>query len=342
MNTAKNTKYFNPLNILYFVLGTLLVVFLLFQIDFQDMLSVILNVSPGMLVLGGLLYLCKGLVRGFRFWRINANLRPGFFRMLRLTLGTSLASQLLPLKLGELTYIYAARKDFRTTLSQSLSVLIVVRIFDMLAISLLFVLAALLLAVPGYLTIYFRYIVAFIALLLLVLVIFLVAGRHVSAVGGWLMRVRWFNRSRWLRKIEQTVEALLEELSRFRGSQYLELAGYSLLEWGVNFGMYAALLYGIGLTPSLFDPVVAVTFAALASLLPINSFGNFGMQEAGWMTGMMLLGYSRETALTSAFATHLLSLGYMLILGGAAWLSYLVNGRFSSLAAAPPVDKRQN
>ena len=62
---------------------------------------------------------------------------------------------------------------------------------------------------------------------------------------------------------------------------------------------------------------------ALASVLPVNSFGNFGTQEAGWASGMVLLGYSQQTALTSGFATHLLSLAYMLVLGGAAWISYL-------------------
>ncbi len=338
MNSPKTSKYFSPINILYFIAGIFLLGLLLLQVDFKNLVSLILNIPPGLLILGLLIYLCKALVRGFRFWRINAPSRPGYLKMLRLSLASSLASQLLPLKMGELTYVYAVKKDFQTSISQGLSSLIIVRIFDLLAISLLFVLAALLNVLPGSLSIYFNYVVAFIGFLLLCLLALVFAGRFFTAISGRLLAHRWLKKYALLHKLQKAGEDLLVDLGKYRGKQYLELIGYPLLEWGINFAMYFVLLRGIGLSPHLLDPVVAVTFAALASLLPISSFGSFGTQEAGWATGLILLGYSQDSALTSAFATHLLALGYMLILGGAAWLSYFAGAGATAQAEQPPAD----
>jgi len=155
MKSARLSRHLTPINILYFILGTLLLGVLLYQIDFQGLVLQILSVPVGLLLLGAALYLVKSAVRGFRFWRINAPTGSGYWRMLRLTLATSLASQLLPLKMGELAYVYIVKKEFQSTIPQGLSTLIIIRIFDMLSVALLFVVATLSAALPANLSIYF-------------------------------------------------------------------------------------------------------------------------------------------------------------------------------------------
>lgn len=335
MKSTAVTKHLTPLNLLYFVLGTLLLVILLLQVDFQGLTQQVLNIPPGLLLLGGVLYLCKGAARGVRFWRMNAAARPGYWKMLRLTFATSLASQLLPFKLGELTYVYVVKRELRTPISQGLSALIIIRIFDLLAIALLFVLAAAVLSLPGDFSIYFNYILALIGGLLALLAGFIFAGKYFAILSARLLALTWLRRVRLAQKMQQSMAELLAELGKFRGRQYVELIAYPLIEWGINFVMYGVLLRGIGLSPRALDPVVAVTFAALANLLPLNSVGNFGVQDAGWTSGMLLLGYPQDIALTSALSTHLLALGYMLVLGGIAWLSYLVRPGAAQETAAP-------
>jgi hypothetical protein len=39
------------------------------------------------------------------------------------------------------------------------------------------------------------------------------------------------------------------------------------------------------------------------------------------------MGFSRENAISSGFATHLLTLAHMLLLGGFSWLTYLLPER---------------
>lgn len=339
MKPPSVSKHLTPLNTLYFLLGTALLIVLLIQVDFQRLVRQVLDIPPGLLLLGGVLYLCKGAVRGIRFWRINAAARPGYWKMLRLTFATSLASQLLPFKLGELTYVYGIRRELRTPLSEGLSALIIIRIFDLLAISLLFVIAAVALSLPGGFSIYFYYILALIGVLLALLVGFIFAGRYFTTISARLLALLRLKDNHLLHKLQKSLANLLTELGKYRGGQYIELIGYPFVEWGINFVMYGVLLRGIGLSPRALDPVVAVTFAALANLLPLNSVGNFGVQDAGWTTGMLLLGYPQADALASALATHLLTLGYMLILGGIAWFSYLISAGDRGEAAVSPTDR---
>jgi glycosyltransferase 2 family protein len=316
-------KYISPLNILFFGLGLLLLAFLLSQVDFQNLARLIAHIPPIYLVLGGIIYLLKSTIRSFRFWRINAEAHPSFLKMLRLTLASSLASQLLPLKLGELTYIYLVKKEIDSPITQGISSLIIIRIFDLLAISILFILAALGFGISNGLSVYFSYVLGFIAFLVILLIALVSAGKYFSPIANRLVQNTFLGKIPLIGKAQNGLERILAGLGKFKGKEMIELVSYPLLEWLVNFAMYHVLLQGMGLSPRPLDTVIGVSFAALASVLPVNSFGNFGTQEAGWATGLLLSGFSQQTALASGFATHLLALGFMLGMGGVAWISYL-------------------
>lgn len=315
------------LNILYFVLGMAVLIFLLRKIDFNGLIRLVVSVNPLYLLLGGVIYLCKALVRSMRLVSVNQRSRPRLMDMLRLTLAYSLAGQILPLKLGELSYIYLLKKDQRSSIPQGVSSLVVVRIFDLLAIALLFVLISLLVRLPQNLSVYFYSVLAFVGVLLVIIVLMLALARFASPILNFIFGLRLVQKLPFAPKIRGAAQSIFDELIQYRPGQYALWGGLALVEWLVNYASFHVLLLGIGMTPTFFDTVVCVTFAALASVLPINSFGNFGTQEAGWATGLVLLGYPQEIAITSGFATHLLTLGYMLLLGGLSWISYLVKGR---------------
>lgn len=322
---AVSRRHVTPLNMVYFFLGLALLILLLQKIDFQSLLNLIFKIKPEYLLLGGVAYSAKAILRAFRFLRCNGQVKPNLIKMLRLTLASSLASQLLPLKLGELSYIYLLKKDYQSSITQGVSSLMIVRVFDLLAIALLFILISFVVGVPAGLSIYFYFILAFIATILLLLSSLLFISRYYQSVLNFIFRFSVFQNNQWFIKLQRGLENLLHDLSKYTLQQYGEFVITALLEWFINYISFHAILVGAGLTPLFYDTVVAVTFAAFASVLPINSFGNFGTQEAGWASGLVLLGYTQETALTSGFATHLLTLGYMIILGGISWLSYLLN-----------------
>ena len=298
---------------------------LLRQVDFPALINQILKIPFTFLLLGGLIYGVKAVLRAARFARMNARQEGvSLLRMLRLSLASSLASQLLPLKLGELSYVYLLKREYRSPVAQGLSTLMLIRLFDMLAVALLFVAFALLVRLPASLSLYFYSILAFVGLLLALILALLFGARFVEPLLAYLFRFRWVRRVPYLFKLRGMLAGVALDLQRYSPRAYAEWTVLAALEWLVNYFTYHVLLIGIGLQPALFTTVVTVTFAALASVLPINSFGSFGTQEAGWATGLVLLGYRQEVAITSAFAAHLLILGYILLLGGLSWLSYLL------------------
>lgn len=323
MNQTTAKKYLTPLNLFYFALGLLILIFLVRKIDFPALIQLMLKIKPEYLVLGGLIYLCKAVTRSVRFTRINTRSSPDFFKMLRLSLATSLASQLLPLKLGELSYVYLLKKDNRSSIPQGLSTLMVIRIFDLLAISLLFIIISFVLRLPPNLSIYFYSILAFIGFLLMLILGLLLVSRNSRVVLQFISRFPNLHKLPFMDKILAVLEGIFEDLKQYQAREYLEWTALAALEWLINYATYHVILVGIGLTPTFFDTVVGVTFAALASILPINSIGSFGTLEAGWAAGLVLLGYPQQIAITSGFATHFLTLFYMLLFGGLSWLSYL-------------------
>ena len=324
MDNASAKKNFSAWKIISFGLGLALLYFLLRQIDFHSLLRLLLQVNLVYLLLGSLMYLGKAFTRTFRIMRLNQAVSPGFIRMLRLTLATGLASQLLPMKLGEFSYVYLLKKEHRSPISHGLSSLMAIRIIDLLAISLLFVLASLVFPTPGGLSIYLRSVMIFMGILLAMILGMLFLSVNERFNVQFLYRWHVVERFTILQKFVHAVEGFIVDFRQYQSLQYLEWLGLALLEWFINYAVFYLLLLGLGLTPTYFDTVVGVTFAALASVLPVNSFGNFGTQEAGWATGLILLGYSKDIALTSGFATHLLTLLFMLIFGGISWLSYLI------------------
>ena len=320
MSSKKNLS---PWNILYFVLGLFVLYFLIKQINLHDLIQLIFQVKIEFFLLGGLLYLCKSLMRTQRFKRINQRFSPRFLEMLRLTLATSLASQIMPMKLGELSYVYLMKKEEQSSISFGLSSLVVIRLIDLLTISLLFIIITLTAHPSAELSIYFQSILWFMAFLLAIIFGLLILSAFDRANLQFLLRFRLVKRLSLLKKLVLGLDDLLTNLKQYTIFEYLEWTGLASIEWMINYLVFYVLLVGLGLAPTFFDTVVSVTFASLASVLPINSIGNFGTQEAGWATGMVLLGYSKEVAIASGFATHLLTMAYMLFFGGIAWLSYL-------------------
>ena len=324
MSLSTARRRITPLRIFYFLLGVIVLGLLLRKVDFAALEHYLFSIRIEFLLLGGLAYLCKSMLRAWRFLRLNAPAKPRFPAMLRLTLASSLASQLLPLKLGEVAYVYLLKKEFRASITQGVSSLLIIRVLDLLAISLLFIFGALLLRLPPGLNTYFFYVAGFVGLLLVGLLAAFVAIQYFPNLIHSLLRSGRFARFPLVVKLQNALLKIVLELGEYRQQNLPGWLGLALLEWLINFGVYYLLLVGIDLAPTALDTVVAVTFAALASVLPVNSFGNFGTQEAGWASGLVLLGYAQQTAVTSGFATHLLQLGYMLLLGGLGWVSYLL------------------
>jgi uncharacterized membrane protein YbhN (UPF0104 family) len=75
------------------------------------------------------------------------------------------------------------------------------------------------------------------------------------------------------------------------------------------------VIKAIGLQLSPFDAWFLAAVQLPLQLLPIQGVANSGTHEAGWVTGLTLLGVPSEHTLTAAIATHVLFFAYILALG---------------------------
>jgi uncharacterized membrane protein YbhN (UPF0104 family) len=128
------------------------------------------------------------------------------------------------------------------------------------------------------------------------------------------------------------VERLVGEIESGLGSlggprQYADLMLSSLAVWVSSFAMLHVLLLGLGVHVASSQTLIGATAATLTSVLPINSLGNFGTLEAGWVGGFLLVGMNPDTALSTGFAVHLQALVYAFVFGLPAWAWVLWQGR---------------
>lgn len=321
--------HLTPGRIVLFLLGVILLLFLLYSVDEQELLRLVLTIPFRWFLLGGLAYLAKCLVRSLRILHVNRLPLRTYPDMLRLWLASSLAAQLLPFKMGELVYLFLLRRTQNVPIPKGVSGAVLLRLLDLLALIVLFIFAALTFGAPltpatrpFQITFFLLGLAAAGGLGFLLL--------SSAAAGRWVDRLLSGQRLAGNRVAIQLRSAAADFFTHLQGWAKKDLAawlGLSLLEWSANFLSFHALLIGLNMQPTLFATVVCVTFAALTAVLPINTIGNFGTQEAGWTAGLVLLGYDQKAALASGFAAHLLTIGYMLVLGGPAWLSYFFTQR---------------
>ncbi|MFT3892263.1 MAG: lysylphosphatidylglycerol synthase transmembrane domain-containing protein [Anaerolineales bacterium] len=321
MNTSPAKKPITLTKVISFCVGLVVLYLLLSQINFRDLSRLLFTIKPFHLLLGGFIYLCKASVRSYRITRLNKSSRLSQLKMLRLSLASSLASQILPFKLGEFSYVYLLNREDKASVTQGLSSLVILRVFDILAVAILFLGISLWEGLPDDLSNYYVPVLIFMAAVALAFGVWMLASRLKGFALGQVQGWKIFSMP-IAQKALRGIESLVDSLKQYRAVEYPLFILLAVVEWTINYATFHVIMLGMGFTPTIFATVVAVSFSILASVLPINSLGNFGTQEAGWTSGLLLMGFSKTDAIASGFATHLITLGYMILFGGIAWISY--------------------
>ena len=238
-----------------------------------------------------------------------------------------LATGVLPLRLGDLAMIPLLQAGGLPGALRGLSILVLVRILDVLAV-LVWATAGGALAGGK---------PASAAVLLLGVAAFLVAG--------WIAATRVLRRlaDRWRRtpgrrrhvlrqalNVRGEVARLLRSPARASAAALL-----SVLVWAIIWAVTVVLLRSMSITWPPSRVLFGVLGAAFGSSLPIGSVGTFGPQEAGWAAALAGAGVAPQAALAAGFACHLWSIGIASVLGGAG-LASLASGRTASRRGAAP------
>lgn len=152
----------------------------------------------------------------------------------------------------------------------------------------------------------------------------LLAAAAVAAALRVLRRVaaRWRCRSGWRRRaLAQLLEVRRELRAAMRSP--LRAGGAVLLSvgvWGGIWQLTVSLVRAMGLDWSGGAVLLGVLGATFGAALPVNAVGTFGTLEAGWTAALASLGIPAPAAVAAGFATHLWSLLFSAALGAASAL----------------------
>ncbi len=303
--------------------------YLLSRIELRDLFETLRNVHRPSLALFVVVSLGGLAARVARYGLLLETL-PSFRDLTLITLVRNCLVDLLPARLGSLSFVYLATTRLQVPVQDSLATFFLALVFDMVAIAPLLLIAVL--VVGGAVTSG----AATLAVLSLVLLAVSVIGVVLMApvldlAAAFMRRCGAGNRlgrvAVWttLARVSAATAEQVREV-RQRGV-LLPVLLASLLVRVFKFGAYYVLLQAVLIphdmpwgTLNFFEVFLGVAGAELSATLPIHGIAGIGTYEAAWTLGFTQLGFTEELAILSGFATHLISQAYDYGLGLAALL----------------------
>lgn len=288
---------------------------LLRQASVTQIVSAFGSISIWTVALGFALYLLVQLFRSLRSWFLLQGKVP-VSELFSITCVHNAMVNALPARTGELSYVYLLKKSGQSV-GTGVGTLALARIFDLLAMGILFALAAVLVSdLPDFVLqarLPALIFVAVVVLLLLLMVVFSTQTVLVLNAVVKLLGLKGNKVATWvLAKAEETLHSLhvVKSWKPVVGALSCSI-GVWLLLFTVNFLIFS----GIGVTQSFVLVVLASSVSSLLSSLPIQGIAGFGTTEAFWTIALIGIGIAPEVAVVAGFTQHLIALLYIFLLG---------------------------
>jgi hypothetical protein len=296
-----------------------------------------------------LLYVAVALGAAWlRAWRYRWLLKPqpiGWGNILLVTFIRNSLIDLLPARLGALSYIYALNKRLGFSFETATSTFVVASVLDTLTLSPFLILAGLTvglgagaISVPAVLAVA----LAFFAIVFLVLWKIVPLGRILLALFERFLGALRLGRRPFSRLAVEKFKSTIDSLSLIQSRRILlPLFGQSLAirlaKYVSVFSLFYGLLrsYGFSLARLSFAKfILGISGAELTSAFPVKGLAGFGTWESAWALTFRLMSFDPRLAVISGIGVHLLTNIFEYSLGAASVLilalPYLRKSRGSS------------
>jgi len=333
------------------LLSVLLAAFLLSRVKTADIAQTLKQIyGPALLVYIGISLIASWL----RAWRYKRLLQPHAISWPNIFLVTFIRNSfvdLLPARLGSLSYIYVLNKRLGFSFEAATSSFVVAFVLDFLTLSPFVILAF---AFAGFglegISTSAWLILAGLYFLLTFLLLWKIVpvGRFLVSVYGSLLKAFKLDRNEKARlsvaKLNSTIDRLAEIRSpkiifpMFLLSLFIRLAKYVSL-----FALLFALLrsHGFGLNDlSFWKTILGLTGAEMTSALPVKGLAGFGTWESAWVLVFQWMAFDTRLALLSGIGVHLITnlweygLGFLSLL--ILIVPYLKKARADRRSSADP------
>lgn len=313
------------------IIVSLLLIWLLYrQIEFRDLVYTFTRIYIPALFIFFIIHLIGSWLRSWRYKMLLLPHKISWGDIFLTTFIRNLFVDLLPARVGSLSYIYVLNKRLNYTFESAASSFTFAFVLDFLTLG-PFLILALFMAGPvikiqaGSSLAVFS-IIFFIVVLLIYMKIVLFF-KFILAALQYFFKVFHLSEKKWtitvLEKLKLTIDSVI--LTQKRGvfgkvlilSFLIRLAKYS-----AAFFLLFALLksHGFGIPQiNFFIMILGITGAELTSILPVKGLGGFGTWESAWALTLTQLGFESRIAILSS-GIHLISNLFEYILGFASIL----------------------
>lgn len=296
------------------IITVALVAILLSQIEVSDVITTLAGINPLYLIAGFILYTCSYFFRALRFY-ILLNGDVGLRDLFNIVCVHNMVNNILPARTGELSYIFLIKKLHNKKTGEGIATLVVARLFDFIAISLLFFLSALMMQNLPEMIMKAVWAIAFFMVLVVLMLISLVyfGEKFLYIVKRIVARFELNNRvmNYGMRKGEEMV-------GFFGGTTKVVVVRSFFVSVGIWITSYivaVVLITGMCLNLNVFEMLVCTSFLVFTTVLPIQGILGFGSTEGAWAIAFLLFGISKEVAISTSFGLHIISLCYLFVLG---------------------------
>ncbi len=239
----------------------------------------------------------------------NSGEVPSLWHLFMVTLSRNMFVDMLPARLGELSYIAMLNRGFQVRANACLSSLAISFIFDLLALALLLMGLMAWQILVADLRPWLFGVILMILLISSILLIFLfpVLQRLITTLNTWSLKG-------WLARAVQLLQETSASLDQARQAGIVQRV--LTLSLAVRFFKYLGLyLLFLGVVLPSFPEVtrdfatvfIALVSAEAGSALPIPTFMSFGTYEAGGALALVALGVARAVSVLGMLALHIWS-----------------------------------
>ncbi|MEA3337016.1 MAG: lysylphosphatidylglycerol synthase transmembrane domain-containing protein [Chloroflexota bacterium] len=309
-------------------MSAILVALLSRQTSLGEIAVVLASSDRRLILLGFAIYAVANWFKGLRFRLATSTDRPVTrLDVYETTCLYNMATGLLPFGAGEISYPYLMRRWHDVGISQSTPALVVTRLFDLIMVSLIFLVSALVI----------RQQLAMSSQLIFVALVVLAAAIVALILAPWmgdrLLKILESLHTRWSpERLRQGGNRVLAAGHRFIDNlrqisnigQVAAIGFYSFLIWGISYLVFLVVIQALGYDFNYWMAAFCASLALMTNLLPIQGIAGLGVREVGWILGLTALGFSTAEATTLAFSIHAVTLSYLILLGLLAGLTSTV------------------
>lgn len=302
-------------------ISILIIFFFLRKIEVQELIVLIANIKVINTATFFILFIVTYFIRVLRLM-IAFNIRTwskcfqfiGLFQLINRT---------LPFRSGEIFFPILMKRIFSFKYSSTVFDLIIIRFFDLVSLLVVF-----LITITWFKLLNELYIILiFLVCIMFTYMFFYYYLTLIEYIHKLFITIfpKYSNSA-------NTYRLYAESAYKKDKSQLLILFLLSIADKVIGFLCLIIIVYSLGFSIEYSRLLAAIGLSGFTEILPINSLGNFGTLELGWVGALVYLEVDTEVAIKSGFATHLIHYSITVIIGCLCFVSFLFTSSNKKIA----------